>query len=81
MLNPSLLQNINCPFNMVAVCRMNGFSAQEAFDEIASMVDERYIAWYENVNAIPSWGEEIDSDVRQYIQGIRNIVQANLSWR
>ncbi|KAK2605505.1 hypothetical protein N8I77_008338 [Diaporthe amygdali] len=73
-------ENINCPFNMVAVCRMNGLSAQEAFDEIASMVDERYIAWYENVKAVPSWGKEIDNDVQQYIQGIRNIVQANLSW-
>ncbi|KAI1393511.1 terpene synthase metal binding domain-containing protein [Hypoxylon trugodes] len=70
----------NCPFNMVAVCRMNGLSAQEAFDEIASMVDMRFLLWDDAVKSLPSWGENIDGQVRQYIQGIQNIVQANLSW-
>lgn len=66
---------------MVAVCRMNGASAQSAFDEIAAMVDARFTIWDEAVKALPSWGKEIDDQVHQYIQGVQNIVQANLSWR
>lgn len=66
---------------MVAVCRMNGSSAQAAFDQIAAMVDARFVLWDQAVKALPSWGPEIDAQVRQYIQGIQNIVQANLSWR
>ncbi|KAH8164929.1 hypothetical protein CIB48_g3318 [Xylaria polymorpha] len=71
----------NCPFNMVAVCRMNGSSAQEAFDELASLIDERFAQWETAMNMLPVWGGDIDSQVQLYIQGIQNIVQANLSWR
>jgi phage-related minor tail protein len=60
---------------------MNGSSAQDAFDQIASMVDARFVLWDENIRALPSWGDEVDAQVRQYVQGIQNIVQANLSWR
>jgi hypothetical protein len=60
---------------------MLGSSAQKAFDEIASLVDVRFALWDESVAAIPSWGKEVDGDVQQYIQGIENLVQANLSWR
>ncbi|KAK7975751.1 hypothetical protein PG989_014214 [Apiospora arundinis] len=70
-----------CPFNTVAVCRMSGASAQHAFDEIASLIDARFDLWDETVKTLPHWGEKVDSQVRQYIQGIQNIVQANLSWR
>ncbi|KAI1327758.1 isoprenoid synthase domain-containing protein [Xylariaceae sp. FL0255] len=70
----------NCPFNMVAVCRMNGSSAQAAFDQIAAMIDSRFEQWDEAVRTLPSWGTDIDAQVKQYIQGIQNIVQANLSW-
>ncbi|KAI0156091.1 terpene synthase metal binding domain-containing protein [Pestalotiopsis sp. NC0098] len=70
----------NVPFNMVAVCRINGSSAQNAFDEIASLVDERYAIWDATVRKVPSWGKDVDAQVQQYVQGIQNIVQANLSW-
>lgn len=66
---------------MVAVCRINGMSAQEAFDHISSMIDERFALWDETIQSIPSWGEDIDVHVRRYVEGIQNIVQANLSWR
>ncbi|KAI0460034.1 terpene synthase metal binding domain-containing protein [Xylaria acuta] len=70
----------NCPFNIVAVCRMAGSSAQEAFDEVGSLIDERFSVWKEAVRAVPSWGKDVDIQVHKYIQGIQNIVQANLSW-
>lgn len=66
---------------MVAICRINGVSAQDAFDEIASMIDMRFEDWNVVLKTLPSWGGEIDAQVHLYIQGIQNIVQANLSWR
>ncbi|KAK6845983.1 terpene synthase metal binding domain protein [Apiospora arundinis] len=68
-----------CPFNTVAVCRMNGASAQHAFDEIASLIEARFYLWDETLKTLPSWGEKVDFQVHRYIQGIQNIVQANLS--
>ncbi|RII23364.1 hypothetical protein CUC08_Gglean012186 [Alternaria sp. MG1] len=32
-----------CPFNMTAVCRLAGHSAQEAFDILDSLLEQRYI--------------------------------------
>ncbi|KAI0017861.1 hypothetical protein F4780DRAFT_754153 [Xylariomycetidae sp. FL0641] len=49
-------QGEHYPFNMVAMCRMNGMSAQRAFDGIASMVDARFIPWDKTLEALPSWG-------------------------
>lgn len=60
---------------------MDGSSAQEGFDEIASMVDARFAMWDKAVKSLPSWGREEDGQAQLYIQGIQNIVQANLSWR
>jgi hypothetical protein len=66
---------------VVAVARMRGASAQEAFDEIATMINERHVTWNKALKALPSWGREIDEQVRQYVKGIQDLVQANLSWR
>lgn len=66
---------------MVAVFRMKRSSAQEAFNKVSSLVDARFLQWDDVVKARPSWGEDVDSHIQQYIQSIQNIVQANLSWR
>jgi hypothetical protein len=31
--------------------------------------------------ALPQWGEKIDRQVQTYIQGVQNVVRANLNWR
>lgn len=66
---------------MVAVARISGASAQEAFDQIASMVDARFDEWDRSIHSLPQWGQHVDNQVLQYIQGVQNIIQANLSWR
>lgn len=66
---------------MVAAARMMGASAQEAFDQIAALVDARFAQWEQSMHSLPSWGQHIDGQVLQYIQGVQNIVQATLSWR
>ncbi|KAI3339675.1 terpene synthase metal binding domain-containing protein [Ustulina deusta] len=47
---------------------------------VMMMIDILSYRKEEAVRALPSWGADVDAQVRQYIQGIQNIVQANLSW-
>ncbi|KAI1112886.1 isoprenoid synthase domain-containing protein [Nemania sp. NC0429] len=68
------------PHNMVAVARMSGLGAQEAFDHVGNMLDSRYERWEEAIREVPSWGEEMDKDVEKYIQGVADVVRANLYW-
>jgi hypothetical protein len=66
---------------MTAACRLAGYSAQEAFDILGSLLEQRYIQWDQAIHHLPSWGADIDGEVRRYIDGIQNVVQANISWR
>ena len=54
-------QTENCPFNTVAVCRINGSSAQKAFDDISVMISARFAAWDQTVNMLPTWGKDVDA--------------------
>ncbi|KAF5606173.1 presilphiperfolan-8-beta-ol synthase [Fusarium subglutinans] len=74
-------ENDDCPFSMVAACRMTGQSPQEAFDTVGNLLEERYQDWQSAIEQLPSWGPEIDANVARYIQGIQNVVQANITWR
>lgn len=60
---------------------MTGKSPQEAFDTVGALLEERYLQWDQAIGRLPSWGGEIDFEVRRYIEGIQNVVQANISWR
>lgn len=66
---------------MIAACRLAGHSAQEAFDTLGSLLEQRYIQWDQAIHDLPSWGADVDGEVRRYIDGIQNVVQANISWR
>jgi translation initiation factor 2 alpha subunit (eIF-2alpha) len=77
----NMTQNDDCPFSMVAACRMTGQSPQEAFDTVGNLLEERYQYWQKAIEQLPSWGPEIDANVARYIQGIQNVVQANITWR
>ncbi|KAG9508351.1 hypothetical protein J7337_001915 [Fusarium musae] len=74
-------ENDDCPFSMVAACRMTGQSPQEAFDTVGNLLEARYQDWQNAIEQLPSWGPEIDANVARYIQGIQNVVQANITWR
>ncbi|KAK7598430.1 hypothetical protein V3481_000061 [Fusarium oxysporum f. sp. vasinfectum] len=73
-------ENDDCPFSMVAACRMTGQSPQEAFDTVGNLLEERYQYWQKAIEQLPSWGPEIDANVARYIKGIQNVVQANITW-
>ena len=69
------------PHNLVALLRMSGKSAQEAFDTLGLMLDESFAEWDALVANLPSWGTQLDAPVQEYVQGIGNVVAANLYWR
>ncbi|CEI39940.1 unnamed protein product [Fusarium venenatum] len=73
-------ENDDSPFSMVASCRMAGQSAQEAFDTVGALLEERHQEWQTVIAELPSWGPEIDAQVTRYVEGIRNVVQANVTW-
>ncbi|KAI4215131.1 MAG: hypothetical protein LQ351_002446 [Letrouitia transgressa] len=66
--------------NLVAICRMNGMPAQQAFDHVNTLLRGCYRDWYFALADLPQWGEEIDNQVQKYIQGVQDVVLANLSW-
>jgi hypothetical protein len=67
--------------NMVAICRIDGKSAQEAFDQVGDLLTARYRRWDE-VEAMFGVSELAACDeTRKYVAGIKSVVQANISWR
>ena len=74
-------QNEGVPHNMVALCRMNGMSAQEAFDMVGKLLQERYRRWDVVEGQVRSWGKEVDAQAQRYIEAIKCVVKANLYWR
>lgn len=76
------LKEESVPHNMVAVARMSGLDAQEAFDYVGNMLDSRYERWEAAIREVPDWGEEIiNKNVEKYVQGVADVVRANLYWR
>lgn len=55
--------------------------AQQAFDRVNQLLQNCYRDWYLVLADLPQWGETIDSQVQKYIQGVQNVVLANLNWR
>ena len=69
------------PHNLVAVCRLLGRPAQAAFDFVNIMLDARYNDWATTVAALPSWGEDVDAQVKVYVQSVKNAADGNPNWR
>ena len=67
--------------NLVAICRINGMPAQQAFDHVNQLLKDCYHDWYLALAGLPQWGEQIDAQVQKYIQGVQDVVLANLNWR
>ncbi|KAL9037990.1 MAG: hypothetical protein Q9214_005462, partial [Letrouitia sp. 1 TL-2023] len=76
-----ILQAEGVNHNLVAICRMNGMPAQQAFDHVNTLLRGCYRDWYLALADLPQWGEEIDNQVQKYIRGVQDVVLANLSWR
>ncbi|KAG4431668.1 hypothetical protein IFR05_012851 [Cadophora sp. M221] len=70
----------NCPHNVIHLLRHHGFTEQGAYDKAHDMLRERYRDWYVAMAGLPVLGEKIDKEVQRYIQGIQDVVIANVNW-
>lgn len=66
--------------NIIAVYRLNGESAQEAFNAAGRLVDECHAKWREAIACISFFDPDPSSPILRYIDGIKAVVQANLEW-
>jgi hypothetical protein len=69
------------PHNMVALCRMRGLSAQRAFDTLGELLYSRLAKWDESLTKLPAWASGVDSQINNYIEVIKNLMNANLKYR
>lgn len=66
--------------NLIAACRRQGLSAQEAFDHLGRLLDERLELFEKLVESLSQWNDMTTGPVAAYVEGVRNSVRANLYW-
>ncbi|KFA47801.1 hypothetical protein S40293_09042 [Stachybotrys chartarum IBT 40293] len=67
--------------NMVAICRLNGMPAQQAFDEVGLLLQSRFDRWDVVEDSLERSCWTNNENVQKYVTGIKSVVQANISWR
>lgn len=67
--------------NIIAVLRANGKTTQEAFDEAGILLKQCYRDFYLAQADLPHVNTETDVDIKKYVDGVHNIMLANLNWR
>lgn len=67
--------------NIISIYQQEGLTIQEAFNEVERSLSTCYRDWYLALAQLPTWGEEIDSQVQLYIEGVQNAALANIHWR
>ncbi|KGO69972.1 Terpenoid synthase [Penicillium italicum] len=67
-------------YNIISIYQQQGYTVQEAFNKVERSLSECYRDWYLALAQLPSWGEEIDSQVQLYIDGVQNAALANIHW-
>ncbi|KXT01736.1 hypothetical protein AC578_2738 [Pseudocercospora eumusae] len=69
------------PHNVVAICRIRGLSAQQAFDHVGSMLDDRLARIESCVAMRPQYkNRRLEQEAERYIEGVLNTIRANLYW-
>lgn len=58
-----------------------GCSEQEAVDRTGEIMVQCQQDWDRAVEALPSWGEETDTEVKRYLDACRDVARANMRWR
>lgn len=66
--------------NTVAVCRLRGMGAQEAVTFIGTEVSCRMAEFEEAVRKLEESSWEYADELLRYVQGIRDVIKANLWW-
>ena len=56
-------------------------TTQEAFDHAGSMLDDCYRKWDNAKVELPSFGEVIDGEIKEYMDAMLATMTANLHWQ
>lgn len=76
-----MLQAEGVSHNLVIIYRLMRLSQEEALENINNRLKACFRNWYLAHAELPLWGEAIDNQVQKYIQGIQDLVLANVNWR
>ncbi|KZT69830.1 terpenoid synthase [Daedalea quercina L-15889] len=67
--------------NMITiVMQYQGVGLQEAVDYVGELCRQTINGFAENLEHIPSWGPEIDRDVKIYVKGLQDWIVGSLHW-
>jgi len=58
----------------------DGLDLQQAVDRVGEMCRRTIETFIENQARIPSWGHDIDTDVKLYVHGLREWIVGSLHW-
>ena len=62
------------------VMHYQGLGLQEAVDYVGELCRRTINAFADNLERIPSWGPEIDRDVKVYLKGLQDWIVGSLHW-
>ena len=68
--------------NLISIFRRRlGLSQQASYDRANERLHRCYRQWYLAQAAVPSWGEQVDGQVQQYLWACLAVLKANVRWR
>ncbi|KAJ5958909.1 Presilphiperfolan-8-beta-ol synthase [Penicillium vulpinum] len=79
-LRKDLVQETGVKQNVVLRLMEQGFTTQQAMDQIQELLKEVYRRWYVALADLPVWGEEIDRQVLKFLDACRDVALGNLYW-
>lgn len=66
--------------NLISLLMRKGHSEQEAMDRTGELMEKCQREWDDAIANLPSWGEEVDKEVRRYIDACSDVARANMHW-
>ena len=67
--------------NMINVfMAKDGLTLQQAVDRIGDMCKQTIDTFVENQAQVPSWGDDIDKEVKLYVNGLKEWIVGSLHW-
>ncbi|KAI0451913.1 Presilphiperfolan-8-beta-ol synthase [Xylaria acuta] len=67
-------------YNLISIPQQNGLSIQHSIDQIGAMMTDCYRRWYMALVELPSYGQEIDSEVLKFVDVCRFVALGKLHW-
>jgi hypothetical protein len=66
---------------MICVFMTNdGLNLQHAVDRIGELCKQTIDTFIENQTRVPSWGDDVDKDVKLYVNGLQEWIVGSLHW-